>query len=403
MIGLLIKVFKHKYDGGIDMAEDNVNFITIELSKKQVDMNHLYHNDKTNKDYARVMAPGNGTFFYPISSIKVKKDNPNRVYFTRPEGTEIQVIYSKRKENIPDSASNDEKYERHTRTWKMEELKAAYDEEKKEYAENHGFVNYTVPTSWGRKFSSNGVDYISISVPVPVENSDKDRWCSLVIGAERFKKSDRDENMSYFGFPKKKKDTTEDYMVELRYGEKQSDGSYSNEKMFLSSAALKECIEKAVKRSLAKDLFVSTEISDKLLRPFETKEGKKLYAVSVPVYENNNEKATFYEIVVPEERVSINPETNRARLSLFKNSPDGQIYNHTAKRSFDNGNGGYDTVSKTYSSEEIIKFFEESKEKYKEKHSDSDYSLADEDEASGLSAGSSVNENIEQNVNHRHR
>lgn len=382
------------------MSEEKLNFITIDLSKKQVDMNHLYHSDKTDKDYARVMAPGNGTFFYPISSIKVKKDNPDRVYFTRQEGTEIQVNYSKRKDDIPDSAPNEEKYERYTRTWKIEELKAAYEEEKKEYAENHGFFNYTVPTSWGRKFSSNGTNYISISVPVPVENSDKDRWCSFVIGADRFKKSDRDENMSYFGFPKKKKDTSEDYMVELRYGDKQSDGSYSNEKMFLSSAALKKCIEKAVKRSEAKDLFVSTEISDRLLRQFETKEGKKLYAVSVPVYENNDEKATFYEIVVPEERVSINPETNRARLSLFKNGPDGQIYNHTAKRSFDNGNGGYDTVSKIYSSEEIIKLFEESKAKYKEKHSDSDYSLADK--AAESSDGRSVNENLEQDVNRRH-
>ena len=34
---------------------------------------------------------------------------------------------------------------------KIEDLKAAYDEQKKEYAENHGFYNCTVPTSWGEK------------------------------------------------------------------------------------------------------------------------------------------------------------------------------------------------------------------------------------------------------------
>lgn len=382
------------------MSEENLKYVTIELSKKQVDTKNLYHSDKTNKDYARVLAPNDGTFFYPIKSIKVKQEDPNRVYFVRPEGTEIEINYSKRKENVPDTAPNEEKYERYTRTWKIEDLKAAYDEQKKEYAENHGFYNCTVPTSWGRKFSSKGKDYISISIPVPAENSDKEIWCSLVIAAEQFKKSDRDVNMSYFGFPKKKLDTTEDYLVELRHSEKLNDGSYSDEKLYLSSAVLKECIDKAVKRSQLKNLFVSTEISDRLLRRFETKEGKPLYAISVPIYEDNEKKATFYEIVVPGERVSINSETNRARLTLFKKRPDGQIYTHIAKRSFDNGNGGYDTVSKKYSSEEIINFFDESKKKYRENHSDTDHSLADEEAENAIE--NQVIENMEQSVNHRH-
>lgn len=373
------------------MPEEKLKFVTVELSKKQVNMSHLYHSQTTDKDYARVMAPQNGIFFYPTESIKVKKDNPERVYFTRPEGTEIEVHYSRRKEDVPDSAPNDEKYEHYTRTWKIEDLKAAYDEQKKEYADNHGFYNYTVPTSWGKTFSSGGKDYISISVPVPVEDSDQDKWCSLVIGADRFKKSERDEGMSYFGFPKKKLDTTEDYMVELRYGEKQVDGTYSDKKMYLSSYALKECIENAVKRSQTKALFVSTEISEKLLRKFESKEGKPLYAVSVPVYEWEGEQATFYEIVVPAERVSINPDTGRARLSLFKNGPDGNVYNHSAIRSIDNGNGGYDTVSKTFSSEEIVNLFEDSKKRYREIHSDADRSLADE-----TAENTNVNENMEQ-------
>lgn len=382
------------------MSEENLKYVTIEFSKKQVDTKNLYHNDKTNKDYARVLAPNDGTFFYPIKSIKVKQEDPNRVYFVRPEGTEIEIHYSKRKENVPDTAPNEEKYERYTRTWKIEDLKAAYDEQKKEYAENHGFYNCTVPTSWGRKFSSKGKDYISISIPVPAENSDKEIWCSLVIAAEQFKKSDRDDNMSYFGFPKKKLDTTEDYLVELRHSEKQNDGSYSDEKLYLSSAVLKECIDKAVKRSQVKDLFVSTEISDRLLRRFKTKEGKPLYAISVPIYEDNEEKATFYEIVVPGERVSINSETNRARLTLFKNGPDGQVYTHIAKRSFDNGNGGYDTVSKKYSSEEVINLFDESKKKYRENHSDADHSLEDEEAENAIE--NQVIENMEQSVNHRH-
>lgn len=54
------------------MEEEKIKFVTIELSKKQVDMEHLHHNAKTDKDYARVIAPGNGTFFYPVMSIKEK-------------------------------------------------------------------------------------------------------------------------------------------------------------------------------------------------------------------------------------------------------------------------------------------------------------------------------------------
>ncbi len=138
-------------------------------------------------------------------------------------------------------------------------------------------------------------------------------------------------------------------------------------------------------------MFVSTEISEKLLRKFESKEGKPLYAVSVPVYEWAGEQATFYEIVVPAERVSINPDTGRARLSLFKNGPDGNVYNHSAIRSIDNGNGGYDTVSKSFSSEEIVNLFEDSKKRYREIHSDADRSLADE-----TAENTNVNENMEQ-------
>ena len=91
------------------MSEENLKYVTIELSKKQVDTKNLYHSDKTNKDYARVLAPNDGTFFYPIKSIKVKQEDPNRVYFVRPEGTEIEIHYSKRKENVPDTAPNEEK------------------------------------------------------------------------------------------------------------------------------------------------------------------------------------------------------------------------------------------------------------------------------------------------------
>ena len=47
---------------------ESVAFITIELSRKQVDTSNLVHNDKTNKDYARVFA---GCFRFGICNCNV--------------------------------------------------------------------------------------------------------------------------------------------------------------------------------------------------------------------------------------------------------------------------------------------------------------------------------------------
>lgn len=363
------------------MAE-NINFVTIDLSRKQVNTENPVHNDKTGKDYARVFAPGNGTFLYPLGSIKVRNDNPERVYFSRPEGTEIQVQYSRRKENVPDSAPNDEKYENFTKTWKIEELKSAYEEERRIYAENHGFVNCTVPTAWGKEFVSGDKKFVSISVPVSVKDSDKDLWCSFILPEDRFKPSEKNEGMSYFGFPKKKKDTTEDYMVKLRYSVSEN-GKYQDKEMEISSLQLKEYLDKAVSRSEAKDLFVSTTISRKLVREFETKEGKKLYAVSVPIYglhKPGSDQNVFYEIVVPQERIKEIPESEstQVRISLFRHTPDGEDYTFTAKHSFDNGEGGFDTETLTLTSENVIDNFELAREAYKKNHAASnDQTLAD--------------------------
>lgn len=366
--------------GGKIMAE-NITFVTIDLNRKQVNTDNPVHNDKTGKDYARVFAPGNGTFLYPLSSIKVRSDNPERVYFSRPEGTEIQVQYSRRKENVPDSAPNEEKYENFTKTWKIEELKSAYEEERRIYAENHGFVNCTVPTAWGKEFVSGDKKFVSISVPVPEKDSDKDLWCSFILPEDRFKPSEKNEGMSYFGFPKKKKDTPEDYMVKLRYSVS-VDGEYQDREMEISSVQLKEYLDKAVSRSEAKDLFVSTTISAKLVREFESKEGKKLCAISVPMYgmhKRGTNQNFFYEIVVPKERIKeITGSESQVRLSLFRHTPDGEDYTFTAKHSFDNGEGGFDTETKTLTSEDVIDYFEWAREEYKKNHEkNNDQTLAD--------------------------
>lgn len=348
---------------------ENLTFVTIELSKKQVNLENLVHNDKMGKDYARVVAPGGGSYMYPIDSIKVKADNPERVYFVRPKGTEINASY--RNEDAAEDAAKEEKY--FTKTWKIEELKEAYEEERKKYAENHGFVNMEVPTNWGKHFSSENGSFVSISIPI-TENGN-DSYHSFVIPSDRFKESDKNPGMSYFGFPKKKMDTTDDYMVNLKTSVKTDDGYVDNFKT-VSSTELKEYVKKAVERSNVKDLFVSTQISEKLVRAFSSKEGKALYGISIPTTDESTNETVFYEIVVPSERVNAIPDSNMIQLSLFKNGPDGKTYNHTAKRSLADGNGGYDTLTETMTSEDVIAKFEESKSKWLQNNAD--HSLADE-------------------------
>ena len=353
------------------MAEE---FVTIDLSKKQVDTSRLVHNDKTGKDYARVFAPGGGSFLYPIDSIKVKKDDENRVYFTRPVGTEIQVQYSRRNEGVPEDAPKDQRYTNETRTWKIEDLKAAYEEERKHYAEkNSDFVNMMVPTEWGKHVSNEKGEFVSISIPI------EKVYYSFLVQADRFKASDRNEGMSYFGFPKHKKDSEEDFTISLRSNVKNEDGEYDNVKRVVTSQDLKKYVDDAVGYANVKDLFVTTVISEKLIQPFTSKEGKELLSVSVPVWNDAEQKDTFYEIVIPAERGKVVEDGRTRRLSLFKNGPDGQPYEFTAKESHRVNDGdSFETTEMKMTSAEVVEHFEKSKERFKDSHQSSDHTLADE-------------------------
>lgn len=351
------------------MAEE---FVTIELSKKQVDTSRLVHNDKTNKDYARVFAPAGGSYLYPVDSIKVKSDNPERVYFTRPVGTEIQVQYSHRNEGVPDTASNEEKYSRETRTWKIEDLKVAYEEERKAYAEqNSSFVNMTVPTNWGTHISNENGNFVSISIPI------NKVYYSFVVPEERFKDSEKEKGMSYFGFPKHKKDSDEEYMISLRTSRKNEDGEFETDTMVVSSSELKKYVDEAMNYSTYKDMFVTTEISEKLVRNFETKDGKALYSVSVPVRTQAGGEDEFYEIVVPAERVKA-LDDGKVRLSLFKNGPDGNEYVFTGKNSVALPSGDYDVKELKMTSQDVKKYFDESKERFADSHKNNDKTLAED-------------------------
>lgn len=349
-------------------------FVTIELSKKQVDFSSPYHNEKTGKDYGRVMAPGGGSFLYPLDSIKIKKDDPERVYFSRPVGTEIQVQYSHKRDDAPAGTPNEDLYINSTRIWKIEDLKAAYDDERKEYFEkNSSFVNMMVPTDWGRVFASEGKGNF-VSIAIPIDN----KYYSFVVPEERFKKSERNEGMSYFGFPRKKKDSDEDYRISLKRSIELEDGTYQTIEIMMTSAELKEKVDAAVDYNELKNMFVSTEISDKLIRHFSSNEGKALCGISVPIMEqdvNGKTSEAFYEIIVPAERVKA-LEHEKSRLSLFKNGSDGTAYTFTGKKSVKNEKGEYEKFDLKLTSEEIIKAFESSREIYKNIHETR--SLADE-------------------------
>lgn len=343
------------------MAE---KFVELDLSRNQVTLGK----GANGKDYARVIAPGGGTFLFSPSHIHARDENPGRLYISLPEGSEIQVQYS-RVEHSNSRFLSDE-FVNETKTWKIEDLKAAYDEERRAfYQENSEFVNMTVPTKWGRSVTSEKGNFISVSIPID------HKYYSFVVQADRFKASDKNEGMSYFGFPRKKQDTGEDYLITLRNSKKQEDGSYVNTDMQISSVELKKRVDDAVAYSDFKDKMVSVEISEKLVRFFTAKDGKELVSVSVPVYAEQEKKEVFYEIVVASKRVK-NLENGKVRLSMFKNGSEGTPYTFTASRSIANDAGGYDKVDLKLTSEEVANCFNASAERFKNEHTS--HTLADE-------------------------
>ena len=226
--------------------EEKLHFVKLELSRKQVDFDHPKKNEKNGKDYVRILAPMGGVFFYPKESLKSSEDNPNKVFFYRPEGTEFTIYYSNRRKDVPDDAPNELKYENFQKTVKIEDLKEMYEIELQEFVQKNrdAFVNMMVPTSWGRAFVSREQEYISISIPFP--EGDTSKYYSFIIPAERFRESEREEGMSYFGFPKYKKDSEESFLVEIRHDEKNPDGSYEQISKRITSKELKEAVDRAV-------------------------------------------------------------------------------------------------------------------------------------------------------------
>lgn len=354
----------------------DVEFVTIDLSKKQVDMEHPYHNEKNGKDYLRIYAPDGGVLFYPADSIKVNPQNENKVFFSRPVGTELQISYSERNQNVPDDAPASEKYTQYSKTVRIEDLKEMYIEERKAYLEQkqEAFVNMEIPTEWGKPFEGkDGANYVSIAVPI--KENDERHYYNFVIPADSFRTSTREKDMSYFGFPRKKKDSDEDYSVTLKRSVRQDNGEYKDVSIMLSSEELAEQIE-AAKRNYS---FINVEISAKLVRNFEGKDGTPYKAVSVPVYDEGQCKDVFYQIVVAPDRIRDTDNEHTVRLSMFRKGGDGEDYVFRAETSVKNENTQeYDKITKDMTSAEVANYFKESRERYKEQNVSQERSLGDE-------------------------
>ena len=353
----------------------DVEFVTISLSKKQVDMEHPYKNEK-GKIYFRIYAPGGGVLFYPADSIKINQQDENKVYFSRPKGTELQISYSDRKPNVPDDAPAEEKYIQYSKTVRIEDLKEMYEEERRAYFEQkqEAFVNMEIPTEWAKTFDGkDGGKFVSIAVPI--KENDERHYYNFVISAESFRESTKEKDMSYFGFPRKKKDTDEDYTVTLKRSVRQGDGSYVDITKEISSTELAEYME-AAKRNYS---FINVEISSKLVREFKGKDETPYVAVSVPVYDEAQGKDVFYQFVVAPERIKETENENTVRLSMFRKGGDGEDYVFHAEASVLNAETKqYDKIVKDMTSVEVANYFKESRERFKEQNASQGRSLGDE-------------------------
>lgn len=387
--------------------EQEKKFVEIEVSRKMIDMDHPVHNEKNDKDYVRIIGPEGSNFLYPSHGLHVRKDDENKITFTRPEGTEIQLRYNKRVDGVPDDAPNNEKWETVTKTVTIEDLKEMYaadrqafrDQMQGQNEEASKYVNMTVPSDWGYKFpSKDGKEMVSVSISIRRDN--ENTYWSFVMPADRFKESTKEEGMSYFGFPRKNPEGN-DFMIHLKSSVKQENGEYKDVFMDVTSEDLKKYVDDAKERSAAKDRFISVDVSEKLIRPFTSSSGTELVAVAVPVYLNEtDEKARFYEIVVPASRVKDSGRDGMQTVSLFRKNPDGASYMHVARFSEKNmETGEYEEQQMQLSSEEVVERFKISAERYRESQQ-SEHTIADE-----LNQGKTVNalDQEEQAVRHHGR
>lgn len=358
------------------MAEEKMEFVTISLSKKQINMDPI-HNEKNGKDYLRIIAPNGGTIFYPASGIKIDPKNENRVFFSRPKGTEITIFYG-----VKNDAG---KWDNKNHVVTIEDLKEMYAEEiqslieQRQLEQQNGtsvFVDFTIPTSWGREFEgkTDGKKYVSVSIPIKEADNTRNYY-SFVLLADQFKPSQKQEGMSYFGFPRMQKDNPEqDYMIIMKRSVLDEDGVFSNVERRVTSTELKGFVDDA----MLSMKFIGTEISQKLVRPFVAKSGQELVLVSVPIRDANQQNTEFWQIVLPTDRIRESKKEGLVYLSLFKKNMSNDDWTYKATCSVKNEAGTYDIKEASFTSEEIVGFFKASRQEYLAQQKNNQRTLQDE-------------------------
>lgn len=211
--------------------------------------------------------------------------------------------------------------------------------------------------------------------PVHNEKTDKDYVrCLMPDGGsfwyptESLKIKESDSNVVYFSRPK----GTE---FQVKYSNKVENGASENE---YESTTKTYTIEEIAEKFKSNSAFIGLDISSKLVKEFNSKDGREWAAVKIPVLEEN--VTQWYEIIVPRNRCMESKEDaeNKVYLSLFVNGTDGKPYTFQATRDVYNpNNDSYDKVTKEMTSKEVIKAFKDSNEAY-EKRVNNDKTIASE-------------------------
>jgi hypothetical protein len=360
------------------MADEKIDWVTVELTRNMVNTKperfQTFERDGVSKQYTSIMGPYDSSFLYPITGLKQYKDDPNRITFTLPKGTDIYLSIK----------NEDGTYDK--KIVKIEELVEMYTQSRNEFlAEKEaqsGFVNVTVPTSWGRDFvGKDGKAYVNISVPLPIHDSngnviknekgyDVTGYYSFIVAKDNFRQSSRDEGMSYFGlFKHQKDDEQKPYEVKLTRSVSNGDGTYRDDVMYMESETLKTYVDAAVSKSNYLNNLTSVTVGEKMAseRTYvdrNTHEEKKFWSVAVPVYDANTKETTYFRISLSD-YMAHRKDNDRVVLNLPIKNKEGEAYSFKATVTAKNEAGAYVVVAeRLMTSEEIVKLFKESHERY---------------------------------------
>lgn len=308
--------------------------VRIEFSTKQVLSERTMESEKDGHKFVPVMGPCHSTFLCNVDDLKPCEGRDDRVYIEKPEGKKIKLQFYSVNKDIPEGEAGH--FENHSDTWKIEDVKDCLDEErevlKKIYrdrrekrAEESDFANVTVPDEFGKRFTSDKggepKDYVSMTVPI--KEGDATNRYSFVIPAEQFRKSEYNEGMSYFGFPKTKQGTDEPYMVTLQRRIQNQDGSWGTISREIPGAELAKSIKEYVSGIETEEVTVS----EKLVREFTTKDNeRRLFDVSIPILKEGEGGEKFFHAVVPAYRVKESDVEGYVNLELISD------YKYKARR-----------------------------------------------------------------------